>query len=122
MHDAYRVDKGGKPTFDRVMRGLGVLKRHGVDWNVLTTRAVHGREAATTAAPAAAAAAATTTTTALAPAAASRNVATAPNWPADGPWNMMGLPTRQQRTLDRIGETLLAGDPVSGRCSGPSPC
>ena len=23
MHDAYRVDKGGKPTFDRVLRGLG---------------------------------------------------------------------------------------------------
>ena len=48
MHDAYRVDKGGKPTFDRVMRGLDVLKRHGVDWNVLTTiHAVngdHGRE------------------------------------------------------------------------------
>lgn len=37
MHDAYRVDKGGKPTFDRVMRGLDVLKRHGVEWNVLTT-------------------------------------------------------------------------------------
>ena len=37
MHDAYRVDKGGKPTFDRVMRGLDVLKRHEVDWNVLTT-------------------------------------------------------------------------------------
>ena len=37
MHDAYRVDKGGKPTFDRVMRGLDVLKRHRVDWNVLTT-------------------------------------------------------------------------------------
>jgi uncharacterized protein len=48
MHDAYRVDKGGKPTFDRVMRGLDMLKRHGVDWNVLTTiHAVngdHGRE------------------------------------------------------------------------------
>ena len=48
MHDAYRVDKGGKPTFGRVMRGLDVLKRHGVDWNVLTTiHAVnggHGRE------------------------------------------------------------------------------
>ena len=48
MHDAYRVDKGGKPTFDRVMRGLDVLKRHEVDWNVLTTiHAVngdHGRE------------------------------------------------------------------------------
>ncbi len=37
MHDAYRVDKGGKPTFDRVLRGLDVLRRHGVDWNVLTT-------------------------------------------------------------------------------------
>ena len=48
MHDAYRVDKGGKPTFARVMRGLDVLKRHGVEWNVLTTiHAVngdHGRE------------------------------------------------------------------------------
>src|SRR5205823_13045720 len=22
MHDAYRVDKGGKPTFDRVMEGV----------------------------------------------------------------------------------------------------
>ena len=48
MHDAYRVDKGGKPTFGRVIAGLDVLKRHGVDWNVLTTiHAVnggHGRE------------------------------------------------------------------------------
>lgn len=43
LHDAYRVDKGGKPTFDRVMRGLDVLKRHHVDWNVLTTvHAVNG--------------------------------------------------------------------------------
>jgi uncharacterized protein len=37
MHDLYRYDKGGKPTFDRVMRGLDVLKRHKVDWNVLCT-------------------------------------------------------------------------------------
>jgi uncharacterized protein len=37
LHDAYRVDKGGKPTFDRVMRGFDVLRRHQVDWNVLTT-------------------------------------------------------------------------------------
>ena len=37
MHDTYRVDKGGKPTFDRVLRGLDGLERHGVDWNVLTT-------------------------------------------------------------------------------------
>jgi uncharacterized protein len=43
MHDVYRVDKGGKPTFDRVIRGLDVLKRHQVDWNVLTTiHAVNG--------------------------------------------------------------------------------
>ncbi len=48
MHDAYRVDKGGKPTFDRVLRGLGVLQRHGVEWNALTTinaaNGDHGRE------------------------------------------------------------------------------
>ncbi|MGZ7087766.1 MAG: radical SAM protein, partial [Ilumatobacteraceae bacterium] len=48
LHDRYRVDKRGKPTFDRVMRGLDVLKRHGVDWNVLTTmhdaNGDHGRE------------------------------------------------------------------------------
>ena len=37
LHDAYRVDKGGQPTFDRVMRGLEVLKKHGVDVNILTT-------------------------------------------------------------------------------------
>ncbi len=37
MHDAYRVDKGGKPTFDRVLRGWEVLRRHGVQWNALTT-------------------------------------------------------------------------------------
>ncbi len=48
LHDAYRVDKGGKPTFDRVMRGLDVLRRHGVEWNALTTihaaNGDHGRE------------------------------------------------------------------------------
>lgn len=37
MHDAFRVDKAGKPTFDRVMRGVDVLRRHGVEWNALTT-------------------------------------------------------------------------------------
>ncbi len=48
MHDAYRVDKGGKPTFDRVLRGLDVLRRHEVEWNALTTvntaNGDHGRE------------------------------------------------------------------------------
>jgi uncharacterized protein len=37
MHDRYRVDKRGAPTFDRVMGGLDLLRRHGVDWNVLCT-------------------------------------------------------------------------------------
>ncbi|MEU8519457.1 anaerobic sulfatase maturase [Streptomyces sp. NPDC048577] len=48
LHDAYRVDKGGKPTFDRVMNGLAQLREHGVEWNALTTlhdaNAGHGRE------------------------------------------------------------------------------
>jgi uncharacterized protein len=37
LHDAYRVDKKGGPTFDRVIRGLDVLKAHGVAFNVLCT-------------------------------------------------------------------------------------
>ena len=37
IHDHFRRDKGGGPTFDKVMRGLDVLKRHRVDWNVLCT-------------------------------------------------------------------------------------
>ena len=37
MHDAYRVDKGGKPSFDRVMKGVDLLKKHGVEFNILTT-------------------------------------------------------------------------------------
>jgi uncharacterized protein len=37
LHDRYRVDKGGQPTFDRVMRGMETLKRNGVDFNTLTT-------------------------------------------------------------------------------------
>ena len=36
IHDAYRVDKGGQPTFTRVMRGLDILKKHGVEFNTLT--------------------------------------------------------------------------------------
>lgn len=43
IHDAYRVDKGNKPTFDRVMRGLDYLKQHGVEYNILTT--VHAANA-----------------------------------------------------------------------------
>jgi uncharacterized protein len=36
VHDAYRVDKGGKPTHARVMRGLNILKKYGVEFNTLT--------------------------------------------------------------------------------------
>ena len=36
LHDKYRVDKGGQPTFDKVMRGLGYLTKHGVEFNTLT--------------------------------------------------------------------------------------
>ena len=37
LHDAHRVDKGGAPTFDKVMRGLRLLQKHGVEYNLLTT-------------------------------------------------------------------------------------
>ena len=43
LHDAYRVDKGGKGTFDEVMRGWRCLNRHGVDVNILCT--VHAANA-----------------------------------------------------------------------------
>jgi uncharacterized protein len=36
LHDAYRVDKQQKPTFDAVMRGLELLKKHKVEFNTLT--------------------------------------------------------------------------------------
>jgi uncharacterized protein len=41
LHDCYRVDKGGKPSFDAVMRGLQCLKKHGVEFNTLTV--IHRR-------------------------------------------------------------------------------
>ena len=37
LHDVYRVDKGGGPTFDKVMRGVRLLQEHGIEYNVLTT-------------------------------------------------------------------------------------
>ncbi len=37
LHDVHRLDKGGKGTFDRVMRGLRLLQKHGVEYNILTT-------------------------------------------------------------------------------------
>jgi uncharacterized protein len=37
LHDVYRVDKGGAPTFDKVMRGIRLLQEHEVAFNILTT-------------------------------------------------------------------------------------
>jgi len=37
LHDTYRVNKGGKGSFDQVMHGLSFLNDAGVDWNALTT-------------------------------------------------------------------------------------
>jgi uncharacterized protein len=36
LHDCYRVNKGGQPTFDSVIRGIEYLKKHGVEFNTLT--------------------------------------------------------------------------------------
>jgi uncharacterized protein len=37
VHDAFRVDKRGGPTFDKVIEGLRLLQAHEVDTNVLCT-------------------------------------------------------------------------------------
>lgn len=37
IHDRYRRDKGGYPTFDRVMAGLMNLQRAGVEYNTMST-------------------------------------------------------------------------------------
>lgn len=36
LHDYYRVDKGGNPTFQQVMKGHSFLEKHEVEFNVLT--------------------------------------------------------------------------------------
>lgn len=43
LHDANRVDRGGRPTHARVLRALHLLQRHGVEHNVLcVVSRVHG--------------------------------------------------------------------------------
>jgi uncharacterized protein len=37
IHDRYRKDRGGKGSFDKVMRGMDLLKKHGVEFNVMAT-------------------------------------------------------------------------------------
>ncbi|MDQ0199328.1 anaerobic sulfatase maturase [Neobacillus ginsengisoli] len=36
IHDRYRIDRGGKPTFELVMKSLSMLKNHLVEYNILT--------------------------------------------------------------------------------------
>lgn len=35
IHDRYRRDRGGQSTFQSVMKGLRLLQKHGVDYNIL---------------------------------------------------------------------------------------
>ena len=35
MHDAYRKAKGGGPSHHKVMQGIRLLQKHGVEWNAL---------------------------------------------------------------------------------------
>lgn len=43
LHDTCRTDAAGKGTFDRVMKGLSLLKKHKVDFNIMcTVNAVNG--------------------------------------------------------------------------------
>ena len=35
LHDAYRVDKAGHPTFDRVLHAARLLEEHKVEFNIL---------------------------------------------------------------------------------------
>ena len=48
IHDTYRHTRGGRGSFDQVMRGLDALRAAEVDWNALTTvhaaNAERGRE------------------------------------------------------------------------------
>ena len=45
IHDKYRRDKGGAPTFDKVLHGLRLLQEHGVEFNTMSTvnKASEGR-------------------------------------------------------------------------------
>ena len=44
LHDAHRKDKGGNPTFDRVVAAIRRMQAHQVEFNILcTVNAVNGR-------------------------------------------------------------------------------
>lgn len=35
FHDEYRRNRAGQPSFVKVMRGINLLKKHGVEWNAM---------------------------------------------------------------------------------------
>lgn len=35
FHDRYRRDKRGEPSFEKVMNGIRLLQKHGVEWNAM---------------------------------------------------------------------------------------
>lgn len=37
LHNAYRMDKAGRPVFDKVMRAARLMQRHEVEFNILAT-------------------------------------------------------------------------------------
>ena len=37
LHDVYRRDKGGEPTFDKVVRAIRLMQEHKVEFNILCT-------------------------------------------------------------------------------------
>ncbi len=45
IHDKYRKDKGGRPTFDKVIKAINIMYRHGVEYNTMSTinKASEGR-------------------------------------------------------------------------------
>lgn len=45
IHDRYRKDKGNAPTFDKVVRGLDIMRNEGVEFNTMSTvnKASEGR-------------------------------------------------------------------------------
>ena len=36
IHDRYRRDASGEPTYDRIRRNIGLLEKYGVEYNILT--------------------------------------------------------------------------------------
>ncbi len=47
IHDSFRLTKGGKPTFERVMQTISMFRKHGVEYNTLSVvnRLCEGRGA-----------------------------------------------------------------------------